>query len=109
MCLSVLAEETGVVGGNWNCIAHNVDITCNAESKISPSLKRLIGVKKWVDSHVQVGLKVQFFCFHHGRVEDSTSCIDRIYSLGVIKAVLFSEHMAVVASFELEKRWIQRC
>ena len=42
--------ESGCLGGDFNCITRKIDCTSNPESKMSPSLTRVIRTFDWHDS-----------------------------------------------------------
>merc|ERR1712030_190934 len=43
-------QTSGCLGGDFNCITNKQDATNNPESKMSPSLTRLVKAFGWVDS-----------------------------------------------------------
>ena len=51
--LMVNRKESGVIGGDFNCITRAHDCTNNQESKMSPSLKRLISTFSLQDSFLK--------------------------------------------------------
>ena len=51
--LSVKQFQSGVFGGDFNCITRAHDCTNNQESKMSPSLKRLISTFSLQDSFLK--------------------------------------------------------
>ena len=48
--LLINSKDSGCYGGDFNCIIKNEDATRNPETKISPSLKRLVKTFSWQDS-----------------------------------------------------------
>ena len=85
--LLINAKDLGCYGGDFNCIIRKEDATRNPESKISPSLKRLVKTFNWQDSYRSLYPSTQCFSRYYGneRHGDGASRIDRNYHLGNIE------------------------
>ena len=104
--LLVNCKEMGCLGGDLNCITRKEDCTHNPESKMSPSLKRLINTFSLVDSFRSLNPDTVCFSRYYSRggsEEMGGSRIDRSYHWGNISVVesgyigvAFSDHLAHV-------------
>ena len=103
-------KEFGCVGGDWNCVIDNKDVTKNAAQKQSKCLKRLVTNFSWVDSFKHLHPKAQQYSRYydnslHG---EGASRIDRNYHFGNLKileayyvGVAFSDHLSLIVKFQL--------
>ena len=73
----------GVCGGDFNCIVSKDDATRNPDSKLSPSLKRLVKTFSWQDSFRTLFPSSKTFSRYYGSETygEGASCIDRYWSL----------------------------
>ena len=108
--LLVNAKDDGCLGGDFNCITCKEDATRNPESKISPSLKRLIRTFSWQDSFrtLYPSSKVFSRYYDSDRHGAGATRIDRSYHYGAIEvisaeylSIAFSDHMAFKVSIKL--------
>ena len=108
--LLVNCKESGCWGGDLNCITRVEDCTHNPESKISPSLRRLINTFSLVDSYRGLYPNIRCFSRYYSRggEEVGASRIDRSYHWGNITvveseydAVAFSDHQAHIVTISL--------
>ena len=78
-------KEHGYIGGDLNCIIEKEDATHHPESKVSPSLKRLVKTFNWSDSFRSLHPKSKSYSRYYktDKVQGS-SRIDRCFhcSLG---------------------------
>ena len=102
-------KDSGFIGGDLNCIIEKEDATNNPESKISPSLKRLIKTFKWSDSFRSLHPHSKVFSRYYSTERgEGASRIDRGYHWGDLNVVqskyiglAFSDHLAFVTSLSL--------
>ena len=103
-------RQHGFVGGDLNSITEKADATHNPESKISPSMKRLVKTFKWTDSYRILHPQSKVFSRHyrHDRTGEGASRIDRCYHWGDIAptesryvSLAFSDHFGLLTSFSL--------
>ena len=103
--LLVNCQELGCIGGDFNCITRAEDCTRHPESKMSPSLKRLIQTFNMKDSFRSLHPDSRLYSryYSNDRHGDGATRIDRNYHWGQIdvleaeyKAVAFSDHLAHV-------------
>ena len=103
-------KQHGFVGGDLNCIVDKQDATHNPESKISPSLKRLVKNFGWEDSFRSLYPQSKSFSryYKHDRIGEGASRIDRCYHWGeiVVKeskyvSLAFSDHFGLIVTFSL--------
>ena len=96
--------SAGYVCGDWNCLAESRDATHYSNSKISKSLKRLIKVLNWKDSHLDLYPYTSDFSHYYtcGHI-NGASRIDRQYVWGLISAsrsfyvpLAFSDHYGLI-------------
>ena len=108
--LLVNCNETGCWGGDMNCITKSEDCTHNSESKMSPSLKRLISTFSLVDSYRSLYPHTVSYSRYYSRGggEVGASRIDRSYHWGELQvaeseyeAVAFSDHFAHIVTVKL--------
>ena len=105
--LLIHTKQTGICGGDFNCIATKQDTTTNHEQKISPNLKRLISIKGWEDTFRQLHPKQSCFSHYYKRTSaegtqtQGASRLDRSYTWGQCKivsasyeSVAFTDHFA---------------
>jgi exonuclease III len=103
-------KHLGYIGGDLNCISNKEDATHNPESKISPSMKRLVKTFNWTDSFrtLYPNDKVYSRYYNHERIGQGASRIDRCYHWGELKvqeakyiSLAFSDHLAHIVSYIL--------
>ena len=108
--LLVNAKDAGCLGGDFNCIINKVDATRNPESKLSPSLKRLVKTFSWQDSFRALYPSVNTFSRYYDsdRYGEGATRIDRSYHFGGIKvleakysSIAFSDHMVYTVKIQL--------
>ena len=113
--LLVNRQDIGCMGGDWNCLTDRKDCTRNPDSKMSPSLKRMINVFSLKDSFCSLYPDSDAYSRYYAsdRYGDGASRIDRCYHWGSVKvmeakyvSIAFSDHLAHVVTFlipEMEK------
>ena len=92
---------SGCTGGDFNSIINKVDATNNPESKMSPSLSRLVRAFGWVDSFRYLNPKsLTYSRYYEARGVTGASRIDRQYHWGEIvptmaeySPIAFSDHL----------------
>ena len=103
-------QESGCLGGDWNNITDKNDCTRNPDSKMSPSLKRLIQVFSLKDTFRSLYPDKSVFSRYYSsnRFGDGASRIDRNYHWGCLKpveasyeSIAFSDHLVHVVTAEL--------
>ena len=102
-------NDMGCIGGDFNCITNKQDATKNAETKMSPSLSRLVKVFEWVDSFRYLYPRKQVYSrYYELRGSLGATRIDRQYHWGNIKVtgaeylpVAFSDHFALNVKIEI--------
>ena len=101
--LLVNSQECGTIGGDFNCILDKEDCTRYPESKMSPSLKRLVRTFSLKDSFRTMHPEVKTYSRFYERNGEGASRIDRSYNWGNIRvleasyiAVAFSDHLGYV-------------
>ena len=108
--LLINAKDSGCCGGDFNCITNKEDATRNPESKISPSLKRLVKTFSWLDSFRTIYPLKQCFSRYYRRDlhGEGATRIDRNYHYGGIQiveakycSIAFSDHMGMIVSIKL--------
>ena len=108
--LLVNCKTSGCISGDFNCITEKKDATRNPESKISPSLKRVIKAFSWSDSFRKLFPQSESFSryYDNDRFGEGATRIDRIYHFGELVVreaqyvgVAFSDHLGLVIKFEL--------
>ena len=95
-------QTSGCLGGDFNCITNKQDATNNPESKMSPSLARLVKAFGWVDSFRVLNPNSSSFSrYYIARGNTGASRIDRQYNWGGLipiqaeyTPVAFSDHLA---------------
>ena len=106
--LLINTKDSGCCGGDFNCIINKEDATRNPESKLSPSLKRLVKTFSWQDSYRTLYPSSKCFSRYYGndRYGEGATRIDRNYHYGSIEivevkycSVAFSDHMGWADSF----------
>jgi exonuclease III len=93
-------KDSGVVGGDFNCITKAEDSINNPESKMSPSLKRVIQTFNFKDSyHCLYPTQKAFSRYYNINGQDGATRIDRSYNWGDVstvsawyESVAFSDH-----------------
>ena len=102
----------GCIGGDWNSITDKKDCTRNPDSKMSPSLKRMINVFELKDSfrHLHPNSEEYSRYYSNDRHGEGASRIDRSYHWGHIQVldteyvgIAFSDHLAHVVTIALPK------
>ena len=102
----------GCIGGDWNSITDKKDCTRNPDSKMSPSLKRMINVFELKDSfrHLHPNSEEYSRYYSTDRHGEGASRIDRSYHWGNIQVldteyvgIAFSDHLAHVVTIALPK------
>ena len=74
-------RDNGFIGGDLNCIIEKEDATNNPETKISPSLKRLVKTFRWSDSFRLLHPSSKIFSRYYSTDRyEGASRIDRCYS-----------------------------
>ena len=100
-------KEHGCMGGDFNCIINKADATHNPDSKISPSLKRLVKPFDMKDSFRELHPASANFSryYENDRTGEGASRIDRNYHWGQLSidntryvSVAFSDHMSHVVT-----------
>ena len=102
-------KDSGEVGGDFNCITNKQDCTKNPESKMSPSLKRLVQTFNLQDSFRHLYPSDKIFSRYYSRMgQEGATRIDRSYYWGGLtptaawyESVAFSDHMAHIVKFKL--------
>ena len=91
------------IGGDFNCILDKEDCTRYRDSKMSPSLKRLVRTFSLKDSFRTIHPEVKTYSRFYERNGEGASRIDRSYNWGNIRvleasyiAVAFSDHLGYV-------------
>ena len=104
------SKPAGCISGDFNCITDKKDATKNPESKLSPSLKRLMTTFSWSDSYRKLFPDSQSFSryYDNDRFGEGATRIDRTYHYGEIAAkeaqyvgVAFSDHLSLIMKFLL--------
>ena len=102
--------DTGVIGGDLNCVLNKLDCTSHPAAKMSPSLAKLVRVGDLSDCfrklHPTAKVYSHFYnTIHHGQ---GATRIDRSYSWGDVNVVsakyepiAFSDHMAHIINISL--------
>ena len=110
--LLINSKDSGCLGGDFNFIIHKEDATKNPETKISPSLKRLVQTFSWQDSFRSLFPSSRSFSRYynsdgHG---DGASRIDRNYHFGNLTVteakyvgIAFSDHLALIITVKISK------
>ena len=101
----------GMIGGDMNCITHNIDCTHHPEAKKSPSLTRLINTFDMVDSFRTIFPNLKMFSHYYSSGQhghQGATRIDRSYNWGDVSVhdaryvpVAFSDHMAYIVSISI--------
>ena len=107
--LLVNCKDSGLCGGDLNCIINSQDCTNNPESKKSPSLARLVRTFSQVDSYRTLHPNGQAFSrYYTSNGNSGASRIDRCYQWGNISSlsvdylsVAFSDHLGLVVKVSL--------
>jgi hypothetical protein len=108
--LLVHRQETGLCGGDLNCITSKADATRNPESKMSPSLRALISTLGWEDSFRALHPSADIYSRYYSseRHGEGASRIDRSYHWGGITVlaaeyhpIAFSDHLAYTVTCQL--------
>ena len=102
-------KDSGEFGGDLNCIIAKEDCTKNPESKMSPSLKRVVQTFGLKDSFRSLYPLDKAYSRDYTRQgQDGASRIDRSYFWGAItpiaakyESVAFSDHLAYVVHLQL--------
>ena len=95
-------QFSGCAGGDFNCITSKMDATNNPDSKMSPSLSRLVRTFDWNDSYRTLHPNIASYSrYYETRGTSGASRIDRQYHWGNIVPVhavytplAFSDHFA---------------
>ena len=112
--LLINAKDTGVAGGDWNCILSESDATKNPQQKMSKSLKRLVKNFNWKDSFKLLHPHSKEFSryYESDRYGDGATRIDRQYHWGDINVlearfigVAFSDHMSQIFRLQLPENF----
>ena len=102
-------NDTGCIGGDFNCIVDKKDATNYPESKMSRGLQRLIKLKGWQDSFRSLYPSSNSFSryYENSRAEGATR-IDRNYHFGELTLteakyipLAFSDHLAHIIRVSL--------
>ena len=98
--LLINSQDSGCLGGDFNCIVDKKDATNYPESKMSKGLHRLIKLKGWTDSYRYLYPSSETFSryYENSRAEGATR-IDRIFGHVTVIAAkylpsVFSDHFA---------------
>ena len=103
-------KDHGCIGGDFNNIINKLDATINPESKISPSLRRLVNTFELNDSFRVCHPTLPTFSRYYegGRSGEGASRLDRCYHWGEIKIVnskyvnvAFLHHLTHIVSVSL--------
>ena len=94
-------KDCGILGGDFNCITNREDCTKNPESKMSPSLKRLISTFRLCDTFRYLHPATKSFSRYYARQgQEGATRIDRSYHWGEMtpvaawyESIAFSDHM----------------
>ena len=101
-------QSSGCIGGDLNCITNKIDATNNPETKMSPSLGRLVKTFEWTDSFRSLHPKsLTFSRYYDIRGVSGASRIDRQYHWGeivpvsaVYTLIAFSDHLGHTVSIK---------
>ena len=108
--LLVNQKDSGLIGGDWNCIDSDIDATNNQSSKKSPCLKRLIKNFKWTDSFRTLNPKQKIFSRYYDNIQhgEGATRIDRSYHFGNLEitqakyvGVAFSDHFSYIVTIKV--------
>ena len=101
------SKQSGILGGDFNCLSMKVDTTQNPEQKISPNLKKLITIKNWKDTFRLLYPDQPVYSHYYKRTAangvqtEGASRLDRSYIWGQCKvvsssyvSVAFTDHFA---------------
>ena len=108
--LLINRKQHGFVGGDFNSIIQKEDATHNQESKMSPSLKRLVSTFHWKDSFRVLHPQAKEFSryYNHDKSGPGASRIDRCYQWGPLKVIntkytslAFSDHLGMIVTLSL--------
>ena len=103
-------QDTGVIGGDMNCILDKQDCTHNPASKLSPCLARFLKMSNMSDCFRSLHPNANIFShfYHSAQLGEGASRLDRAYSWGEVTMVAakyeplaFSDHMAHVITISL--------
>ena len=102
--------DSGIIGGDMNCITHNIDCTHHPEAKKSPSLARMVNTFEMVDSFRSLFPNRKIFSHYYKSTQlvQGATRIDRSYNWGEIDVkdakyvpVALSDHMAYIVSISV--------
>ena len=110
-------KVSGCAGGDFNCIDKKQDATKNPETKISPSLVRLVKAFDWADSFRYIHPTATTFSrYYETRGTSGASRIDRQYHWGNITPVqaqylplAFSDHFAHIVKVKMPDQLARLC
>ena len=110
-------QNSGCIGGDFNCITSKLDATNNPEAKMSPSLTRLVKVFGWVDSFRCLNPKSAIFSrYYVARGCTGASRIDRQYNWGEVvptqaeyTPIAFSDHLAHTVKIKVPDPLARMC
>ena len=86
--LLIDSKEACMISGDWNCITEAKDCTKHPEAKMSPSLKRLINLRKMNDTFRSLHPAASHYSRYYSRGgEQGATRIDRSYSWGIMEVV----------------------
>ena len=107
--LLVNRKDSGEIGGDLNCITKAEDCTNHPESKMSPSLKRMVQTFNLKDSFRCLHPSVKAFSRYYERNgQEGATRIDRSYHWGEVspvaawyESVAFSDHLVHVVQLAI--------
>ena len=84
--LLIHSNSMGCIGGDLNCIIDKKDATNHPDSKLSPSLLRLVKAFKWQDSFRNLYPHEQIYSRYYANIRaEGATRIDRLYHWGHVK------------------------
>ena len=103
-------QDSGCIGGDFNCIIDKIDCTHHAAPKMSSSLSKLVKSFDMKDSFRSLYPSIKSFShfYHTPLLGEGATRIDRAYSWGQIKVInakyepiAFSDHMAYTITISI--------
>ena len=103
-------KDTGVIGGDLNCIIDKIDATHHPAAKMSPSLGRLVKTCDMSDCFRSIHPTAPVFShfYHTTQLGEGATRIDRAYHWGAVtvvsaryEPVAFSDHMGHIVTVSL--------
>ena len=114
--LLLYKKESGIIGGDFNCITDKQDALLHPDQKMSKCLKKLIKLYDLSDAFRNLfPMQKQFSRYYVWKGATGATRIDRCYSWGNFKsrdaayhALSFSDHLAHVVSFQSPSELYQK-